>query len=73
MSREIIESHMPGIIRNIDVAVGDRVKEGDVLCLLEAMKMENPIVAPVGGRIAEINVSDGQAVKRGQALFAIES
>ena len=64
---------MPGIIRNIDVAVGDRVKEGDILCLLEAMKMENPIVAPVCGIIAEIDVSDGQAVKRGQALFVIES
>ena len=64
---------MPGIIRNIDVAVGDRVKEGDILCLLEAMKMENPIVASVCGIIAEIYVSDGQAVKRGQALFVIES
>jgi biotin carboxyl carrier protein len=73
MPREIIESHMPGIIRNIGVAVGDRVKEGDILCLLEAMKMENPILAPFGGRITEISVSNSQAVKRGQALFAIES
>jgi pyruvate carboxylase subunit B len=72
MAREIIESHMPGIIRNIGVAVGDQVKEGDTLCLLEAMKLENPIVAPIGGRIVEMNVSDGQAVKRGYALFAIE-
>ena len=73
MSREIIESHMPGIIRSIGVSVGDQVKEGDILCLLEAMKMENPIVAPIGGRITEIDVSDGQAVKRGQTLFVIES
>lgn len=52
MGREIIESHMPGIIRSVSVVVGDRVKEGDVLCLLEAMKMENPIVAPVGAKSA---------------------
>ncbi len=73
MAREIIESHMPGVIKGVSIAVGDQVKEGDILCLLEAMKMENPIVAPIGGRIVEVNVSNGQAVKRGYALFAIES
>ncbi|MBM4447470.1 MAG: biotin/lipoyl-binding protein [Chloroflexi bacterium] len=73
MAREIVVSPMPGIIKNIDVAVGDKVNEGDTLCILEAMKMENPIVAPVSGKISEINVFAGQSVKRGDTLLIMET
>ena len=73
MAREVVASPMPGIIKSIDVAVGDKVNEGDTLCILEAMKMENPIVAPAGGKINEINVSAGQSVKRGETLVVIET
>jgi biotin carboxyl carrier protein len=73
VAKEIVMSPMPGIIKSINVAVGDKVNEGDTLCLLEAMKMENPIVAPLGGRIGEINVSAGQSVKRGDTLIVIET
>ncbi|MBM3142557.1 MAG: acetyl-CoA carboxylase biotin carboxyl carrier protein subunit [Chloroflexi bacterium] len=73
MAREIVASPMPGIIKSVDVAVGDKVNEGDTLCILEAMKMENPIVAPASGKISEVNVSSGQSVKRGDMLIAIET
>jgi biotin carboxyl carrier protein len=73
MAREIVASPMPGIIKSVDVAVGDKVNEGDTLCILEAMKMENPIVAPASGKISEVNVSSGQSVKRGDMLIVIET
>jgi biotin carboxyl carrier protein len=73
MAREIVASPMPGIIKSVDVAVGDKVNEGDTLCILEAMKMENPIVAPASGKISEVNVSSGQSVKRGDMLIVIEA
>jgi acetyl-CoA/propionyl-CoA carboxylase biotin carboxyl carrier protein len=73
MAREIVASPMPGIIRSVDVAVGDKVNEGDTLCILEAMKMENPIVAQASGKISEVNVSSGQSVKRGDMLIVIET
>ena len=72
MAIEVVVSPMPGIIKSVDVAVGDKVNEGDTLCILEAMKMENPMVAPAGGKINEINVSAGQSVKRGETLVVIE-
>jgi len=73
MAREIVASPMPGIIKSVDVDVGDKVNEGDTLCILEAMKMENPIVAPASGKISEVNVSSGQSVKRGDMLIVIET
>jgi acetyl-CoA/propionyl-CoA carboxylase biotin carboxyl carrier protein len=73
MAREIVASPMPGIIKSVDVAVGDKVNEGDTLCILEAMKMENPIVAPASGKISEVSVSGGQSVKRGDMLIVIET
>ena len=73
MAQEIVKSPMPGIIKSIDVAVGDQVNEGDTLLILEAMKMENPIVAPVGGKISEVSILQGQSVKGGDKLIVIES
>ena len=72
MAQEIVEAPIPGKILEVNVSTGDKIEEGDIICTLESMKMENPIVAPVSGVIAEINVSPDQAVKSGEALAIIE-
>lgn len=53
------------------VQVGDRVEKGDVLCIIEAMKLMNEIPAEVSGRVAEICVGNGQVVEYGQPLFRL--
>ena len=72
MAKEIVESPMPGVIRAVNVSPGERVNENDILCILEAMKMENPIIAPIQGTVSEVNVSVGQSVKRRDTLVVIE-
>ena len=62
---------MPGKILAINVGVGDRVQYKDVLCTLEAMKMENEILAPGGGVVTEIKVAEGQDVLYGDILLVI--
>ncbi len=62
---------MPGKILAINVGVGDRVQYQDVLCTLEAMKMENEIMAPAAGLIKEVKASEGQDVLYGDVLFVI--
>jgi biotin carboxyl carrier protein len=64
---------MPGKILAMNVGVGDRVQYKDVLCTLEAMKMENEIMAPVGGVVKEVRVAEGQDVLYGDVLFVMES
>jgi biotin carboxyl carrier protein len=63
---------MIGKILKIEKNVGDRVEEDEVVMVMEAMKMEIPIVAPVSGVIREIKISVGQAVKAGELLGEIE-
>jgi propionyl-CoA carboxylase alpha chain len=63
---------MPGLVRGVRVAVGDRVERGDVLLVLEAMKMETPIRAPAAGRVGELRASAGQQVEAGALLAVIE-
>ena len=72
MTQEIVEVPITGKIISVDVKPGDEVKEGDTLCTLESMKMENPILAPVGGTITEIRVSVGQVVETGNLIAIIE-
>ena len=72
MAQEIIEVPITGKIINVSVKVGDKVQEGDVLCILESMKMENPILAPVAGTVARIEVSAEQVVKPGETIAVIE-
>ena len=67
-----VVSQMTGRIVRIDVKTGDTVNEGDVLLVIEAMKMENEITAPVGGTVKEINVSAGARVSEGDTLLVIE-
>lgn len=72
MPQETIEVPLTGKIISVIVKVGDAVKEGDTLCLLESMKMENPILAPVNGTITQIGVAVDQVVKPGQTIAVIE-
>ncbi len=72
MAQEIIEVPITGKITSVEVKVGDAVQEGDVICLIESMKMENPILAPVAGTITEIKVSVGETVEAGNLIAIIE-
>lgn len=66
-----IEAPMPGTILEVKVNVGDKVNEGDVLFVLEAMKLENELLAPCTGTIASINTSKGSVVNSGDILGVI--
>ena len=68
---EAVKSPMPGNILKIQVTQGQQVKEGDVLIILEAMKMENEIVATKSGSVAQILVTKGQVVETGSPLIVI--
>lgn len=70
-SGEVVKSPMPGNILKINVAPGQKVEEGDVLIVLEAMKMENEIVATKAGTVAQIAVSKGAVVETGAPLVVI--
>jgi biotin carboxyl carrier protein len=67
-----IKAPMPGLILEINVAVGQEVQEGDNLLILEAMKMENSFDSPRSGVIKSIAVEKGQAVDKGQLLIEFE-
>ena len=68
---EVVTSPMPGNILKINVAQGQHVNEGDVLIVLEAMKMENEISATKSGTVAQINVTKGAVVETGTPLVVI--
>lgn len=68
---EVIKSPMPGNILKINVAQGQQVAEGEVLIILEAMKMENEIVATRAGTVSQVAVSKGQVVETGTPLIVI--
>ena len=68
---EQVTAPMPGTILSINVAAGDTVKRGQVLMILEAMKMENEIMCPCDGKVASVNTSKGAAVESGTLLCVI--
>lgn len=72
MGQETIEVPITGKIISVSVKTGDKVKEGDTLCLLESMKMENPILAPVEGIITRIGIVVEQVVKPGETIAIID-
>ena len=72
MPQEVVEVPITGKIIGVNVKPGDEVKEGDILCLLESMKMENPILAPVDGTINQVNVKVDQVVNPGETIAVIE-
>lgn len=67
-----IECPMPGTVLKVNVNAGDNVKKGQVLLILEAMKMENEIMAPHDAKIIEVSVVNGAAVNTGDVLAIIE-
>ncbi|WP_435358899.1 acetyl-CoA carboxylase biotin carboxylase subunit [Haloarchaeobius sp. DFWS5] len=69
---EVVEAEMQGTILSVEVGEGDEVSSGDVLCVLEAMKMENDIVASRGGTVSQIAISEGQSVDMGDVLVVLE-
>jgi len=72
MAQEIVEAPLPGKVLTVNVTVGNTVEEGGVICTIEAMKMENPILSPVNGSVKELAISPGQTVKTGEKLVVIE-
>lgn len=66
-----VNAPMPGKILGIKTQVGAAVKKGDVIIILEAMKMENEIVAPQDGTIASVNVSVGASVESGEVMITL--
>ena len=69
---EQVTSPMPGTILSVNVAAGDTVKRGQVLMILEAMKMENEIMCPCDGKIVSVNTSKGATVESGTLLCVIQ-
>jgi biotin carboxyl carrier protein len=72
MAQEVIEAPLPGKIVRVDVTVGNSVEESGVICIIEAMKMENPILSPAKASVVEVAVSPGQVVRTGEKIAVIE-
>ena len=68
---EAVKAPLTGTVTTVNVKAGDAVKKGQVLMILEAMKMENEILSPCDGRITSVSVTPGTAVEAGTALCSI--
>lgn len=66
-----VSAPMPGKVLSVNVKVGDAVKAGDVLMILEAMKMQNEIMAPTDGTVSDVRVSAGQTVGTGDVMIVM--
>ena len=69
--KEVV-SPIQGQVTNVKVKVGDKVQKGDVLLIVEAMKLENEVVSPFEGQVAEVLVTKGQNVKAKDVIVTIE-
>ncbi|MEI0530441.1 biotin/lipoyl-containing protein [Brachyspira pilosicoli] len=67
-----VKATMPGTILSFNVAIGDKVTEGQVVAVLEAMKMENELTAPASGEVISIHVEKGSSVVEGQVILQIK-
>ena len=66
-----VSANIPGKVVTVEVAIGDVVEEGHVVMILEAMKMQNEIQAPVGGTVTEIHCEEGQSIEANVPLLVI--
>jgi biotin carboxyl carrier protein len=67
-----VTAPIPGVVTEVKVAAGDNVKKGDILLLLEAMKMQNEILAPYDAAVTEVLVSQGATVQTGDVLIRLD-
>ena len=67
-----VEAHITGTIFKVETEVGATVSAGDVLVILESMKMEMPVEAPSAGRVTKVCVEEGQSVEEGETLVVLE-
>jgi acetyl-CoA carboxylase biotin carboxyl carrier protein len=67
-----VPAHITGTVWKIEKKPGDAVSAGDVLVILESMKMEMPVEAPCGGTVREIKIKEGEAVDEGKVLAVID-
>jgi acetyl-CoA carboxylase biotin carboxyl carrier protein len=67
-----VPAHITGVVWRIECAIGDEVAEGDVLVVLESMKMEMPVETEDAGTVCEIRCEEGQAVHEGDTLVVLE-
>jgi biotin carboxyl carrier protein len=72
LAQEIVEVPITGKVISVNCTAGSTVSEGDILCILESMKMENPILSPVSGTVTEVKVSPNQQVEAGDLIAIIE-
>lgn len=72
MAQEIVMAPLAGKVLRVYVQAGDKVNEGDEVCTLESMKMENTLYAPVSGTVTEVKMAAGQFVQAGDAIAVIE-
>lgn len=73
MAKHNVESEVTGTVWKVEVSVGEQVEEGDVLLILESMKMEIPVEAPADGTVSEIRVEPEEAVEEDQIVAIVES
>ncbi len=73
MAREEVESEVTGTVWKIETKVGQKVAEGDVLMIIESMKMEIPVLATEDGTIAEFSVEETEPVAEGQVVVVLET
>ena len=66
-----VKAALPGNVLRVEVSVGDEVAEGDVLLVVEAMKMETEVKSPYSGKVVSVEVAQGDTVKNGQVLVVI--
>lgn len=72
MAQEKVEVPITGKVLSVEVQAGSKVEEGSVICIIESMKMENPILAPVSGTVTQVEIAPGQVVQTGSLIATIE-
>ncbi len=73
MAKLQAKSEVSGSVWKIEVTVGQSIAEGDVIMLIESMKMEIPVVAETAGKVAALLVAEGEAIVEGQAVATLET